>query len=167
MMASAQRGDARAYARLLEELGGVIERFLRSQFGNLEFVEDCVQECLLAIHGARHTFTPGRRFRPWLFAIVRHKAIDEFRRQRSRAQAMRTLTADTGSQPVEDTGIGGALLERLDRSKSEALVMTKVIGLTNAEAAERCGISESAMKLRVFRALREARQLLEQEGWHE
>ena len=82
-MAAAQRGDEASYAQILAELGNVIAAFLRAQFGDLELIEDCVQECLLAVHQARHTYDPARRFRPWLFAIVRHKAIDMLRARRA------------------------------------------------------------------------------------
>ncbi|HZX25150.1 MAG TPA: sigma-70 family RNA polymerase sigma factor [Woeseiaceae bacterium] len=163
MMLSAQRGDADAYARLLKELGVVLERYLLAQFGHLECLEDCVQEALLGIHRARHTWQPGRPFRPWFFTIARHKAIDELRRERSRRQAMERFANEPVVGRTEDSGAGGRLLRRLDSDKSEALFLTKVLGLTNAEAAERCGVSESAMKVRVFRAIREARRLLRED----
>jgi RNA polymerase sigma-70 factor (ECF subfamily) len=164
MMVSAQRGDADAYARLLEELGAVLERYLLAQFGDLECLEDCVQEALLAIHHARHTWQPDRPFRPWFFTIAKHKAIDELRRERSRREAMERFANEPAAAPGESTDAGGQLLRRLDRDKSEALFLTKVVGLTNAEAAERCGVSESAMKVRVFRAIREARRLLREDS---
>lgn len=163
MMLLAQRGDADAYARLLEELGAVLERYLLAQFGNLESLEDCVQEALLAIHRARHTWQPGRPFRPWFFTIAKHKAIDELRRERSRREAMERFANEPVVDGTEEIGTGGQVLRRLDRDKSEALVLTKVLGLTNAEAAERSGITESAMKVRVFRAIREARRLLRED----
>ncbi len=57
-MAAAHRGDSRLYERLLGELASVIAAYVRSRFGTLFFTEDCVQECLIAIHNARHTYDP-------------------------------------------------------------------------------------------------------------
>src|SRR5688572_26495274 len=86
-MALAQRGDREAYAKLMAELADVIESFVRARFGGpraSDFVEDCVQEALLALHRVRHTFDPRRPFRPWMFAVVRHKVIDLLRRSEVR-----------------------------------------------------------------------------------
>ena len=84
LMVHAQAGNESDYQQLLTELTDVIYNFLRSRFGNHHFIEDCVQETLIAIHQARHTYDRHRPFRPWLFAIVRHKAIDTLRKQRTR-----------------------------------------------------------------------------------
>jgi DNA-directed RNA polymerase specialized sigma24 family protein len=43
-MVGANRGDAEAYAKLLEEIGGVMEQYLRRRFGDSDFVEDCDEE---------------------------------------------------------------------------------------------------------------------------
>ena len=66
-MAQAQRGDEEAYVRLLTELADMIKAYLLSRFGPLEILDDCVQEALIAIHKARHTYDPGRPIRPWVF----------------------------------------------------------------------------------------------------
>ena len=69
LMASAQSGDGIAYRQLLDELSTLVERYLRSRLGSHEFLEDCVQEVLLAVHQARHTYDQRRAFRPWLSDI--------------------------------------------------------------------------------------------------
>ena len=161
LMRAAQRGDAGAHARLLGEVGGVVERYLRRRFGDSDFVEDCVQETLLAVHRARHTYQPGRPFRPWLFTIAKHKAIDQLRRQRVRDEIAQQLETLQATQRVDEYLDHAELLGRLDRKNSEALVLTKIVGMTSAEAARVCGVSEGAMKVRVFRAIRAARRLLE------
>ena len=83
LMVSAQSGNESDYRQLLEELTRVIHNFLRSRFGPHDVIEDCVQEVLISIHHARHTYNPKRPFRAWLFAIVRNKAIDFLRQKRS------------------------------------------------------------------------------------
>ena len=79
LMAAAHRGDGQAYETLLTELGDAIQRYIERRFGSLVFIEDCVQECLLAIHAGRHTWDPKRPFRPWVFTIVRNRTIDLLR----------------------------------------------------------------------------------------
>jgi RNA polymerase sigma-70 factor (ECF subfamily) len=169
LMVSAQAGNSDNYRILLEELGDVVHAFLASRFGHHDFIEDCVQEALMAIHLARHTYDPSRPFRPWMFAIVRHKTIDIMRKQRSRAQAADQYTREQAVllQAAATPGAraaGGGLLERLPERHREILVLTKIIGYSIAEAAGRLGITQSAAKVRVHRAIRKLRQLMEEEA---
>ena len=164
-MAAAHRGDKRLYERLLGELAAAIEGYVRSRFGRLTFTEDCVQECLLAIHNARHTYDPARPIRPWLFAIVRNKTVDLLRRSYASERAVTepldaSLPAAASSSESEIEA--GDVLAKLKPQFRSALTLTKVIGYSVHEAAERSGISETAMKTRVRRAIRAARSLLEE-----
>lgn len=164
LMASAQSGSEPEYQQLLTELSAVISRYLRSRFGQHHFVEDCVQDTLIAVHEARHTWNPRRRFKPWLFAIVRHKAIDHLRRQQShqkiidREQLGNTLYSEN---TPETQYAQGQLISALSAPHREAITLTKIIGLSNAEAASQASISQSAMKVRVHRAIGRLKQLLE------
>lgn len=162
LMVDARDGDKRAYEQLLVELGTAIEHYVRARFGGSSIVEDCVQECLLTVHQARHTYDPTRPFRPWLFTIVRHKAIDVLRRRSSwEAQAAPDgATDDAHGSPMEQM-IARQAFAGLRADHKQALVLTKIIGLTMMEAATKLGISEGAMKVRVHRAVRAARKHME------
>jgi len=165
-MAAAHRGDRRLYERLLSELGPVIERYIWSRFGALTFTEDCVQECLLAIHTARHTYDPARPFRPWFFTIVRNRTIDLLRKSYAgpilMGEASGAVEAVTAAGPHEDVE-AARILDQLKPQFRSALMLTKVFGYSLNEAAVRSGISESAMKSRVSRAIKAAEDLLNQE----
>lgn len=161
-MTRAQDGDQLAYGKLMTELGSAIERFVLQRFGRGtagDLVEECVQESLLAIHRARHTYDPARRFRPWLLTIVRHKAIDLLRRDRVRhheplpAADLRTSEALAFHDPSHRLD-AAAVLKRLDPKHRSALVLTKLEGCSIEEAASRAGVSVPAMKTRVHRGIR-------------
>ena len=168
LMVSAQAGNEDEYRLLLQELSEAIRRYLLSRIGPHHYLEDCVQETLIAIHQARHTYDRRRRFRPWMFAIVRHKAIDALRRQRSHQQLLRrqqdevlvNWRQDHPDKP-EDAVAQGQMMTCLTPQYREALTLTKIIGLSNAEAAARLCISEGAVKVRVHRAIGRLRRLLE------
>jgi len=163
MMAGAQSGDAVAYRQLLDELSTVVERYLRVRLGDHDFLEDCVQEVLLAVHQARHTYDGQRAFRPWLFAIIRHKSTDALRRVEVRG---RYLTSD---EDCPEPGVAGPeaqietgrLLSRLPEGLRQALTLTKISGMSTAEAARAMNISESALKVRVHRAVEKLRSMME------
>ena len=157
-MAAAHRGDATAYRRLLDELGDCIEAYVRVRFGALPFLEDCVQECLIAVHNARHTYDPARAFRPWLFTIVRHKTIDMLRKSRRDADGTATLVADAAvdERTASDLNAiidGVRVLRNIAPDHRDAVALTQYAGYTVPEAARELGISESALKARLRRAL--------------
>ncbi len=55
------------------------------------------------------------------------------------------------------------LLESLPETHREVLILTKIIGFSVAEAAEKLGISQSLVKVRVHRAIRKLRMKMEAE----
>jgi RNA polymerase sigma-70 factor, ECF subfamily len=167
-MAAAHDGDVRLYEQLLLELASVIEAYIRSRFGALAFTEDCVQECLIAIHKARHTYDPARPFRPWLFAVVRNKTVDLLRRSYTGEQALHAPVAGNTTAPDPRAEIeAGDILDGLKPEFRNALALTKIIGYSINEAAARSGISETAMKSRVRRAIKAAESRLKAERGNE
>lgn len=166
LMTSAQAGNEDDYRTLLTELSRAIKYYLLSRIGAQHFIEDCVQDTLIAVHQARHTYDPRRRFRPWLFAIVRHKAIDTLRRQRSQQQLAQRqedmlLHEQHTTDDLESKITQGRLMDCLSPQHREVLTLTKFIGLSNAEAAAQLHISESAVKVRVHRAIGNLTRLME------
>ena len=170
LMVSAQAGNEADYRALLSELAPAITRYLRARFGHHDFVEDCVQEALIAIHEARHTYQSQRLFRPWLFSIVRHKAIDALRQQRRRQtllerewreQAATGAMVSAVAASCENTLSSGRMIASLDPPYRDAITLTKIVGLSSAEAAAELSISEGALKVRVHRGIGRLKKLLE------
>lgn len=164
-MARAQAGDRAVYEALLGELGDVIETYLKVRFGDLSVLEDCVQESLIAVHRARHTWDPARPFRPWLFTIVRHRAIDVLRRGPSELTLDERIPerGEDITTRLLDVIDGLKLLATLSPDHREALVLTKYGGYTTREAATVAGVSEPALKARLHRALKHLERALEHE----
>ena len=166
-MARALDGDREAYAKLMAELANVIESFLRARFGEMresDFLEDCVQEAMLALHRVRHSWDRRLPFRPWMFAVVRHKVIDLLRRSKVRRTEPEPPEEPAG--PAVDPSLrldGARLLATLEPAYREALVLTKLEGYSLEEAAARVGVSTSAMKTRVHRAVRRVQKSLREE----
>ena len=168
LMVSAQTGHEADYRLLLTEVSRVIHQYLCSRFGHHDFIEDCVQETLVAIHQARHTYDSHRLFRPWMFAIVRNKAIDSLRRQRSHHNALERHreavlldTEHSNSGHLENSALRRRLIDALSPQYREAITLTKINGLSTAEAAARLSISEGALKVRVHRAIGRLKRLVQ------
>lgn len=92
--------------------------------------------------------------RLWLLGIARHVCIDEIRRRARRRRILgrfeptvETITADpTGAVDLD------GLLEALGPDQRTAFVLTQVLGLRYAEAAEAVGCPVGTIRSRVARA---------------
>ena len=172
-MAAAQAGDREAYEQLLSDILPMLRRVVRSRVSDSSAADDIVQEVLLSIHTARHTYRPERPLGPWVRTIARNAVIDWGRRQ-SR-QLKRQVDLDTVEPASEekgpdefDRGLSPSVrraLESLPDSQREAVVMLKLEGLALQEAAQRAGVSVGALKLRAHRGYRGLRDLLGKERW--
>ncbi|HMQ70949.1 MAG TPA: sigma-70 family RNA polymerase sigma factor [Rubrivivax sp.] len=159
--ARAQAGDELAYRDALHRIAQRLRGWLRRRMQTLpDDVEDLVQETLLAVHLQRGTWDPTLPLGAWVLAIARHKLIDLWRR-RGRRDALHmplddvdeTLmaTADTEAPARRDLL---QLLDELPEAQQRAIVLTKIEGLSVAEASARTGASVSAIKVQVHRGLK-------------
>lgn len=123
-MARAQAGDQQAYRALLEAIGPWLRAIARRMLGH-EDAEDAVQEILLVVHGVRHTYEPGRPFKPWLSTIATRRCIDILRRRRReglRVGDAMALEAEADDAPDP--------LERLERAQRGERLHAAVAGLS-------------------------------------
>ena len=153
-MAAAQSGDATAYHRLLTDVGGWLKRYYARRLPPA-FVDDAVQDALLAIHRKRHTYDPARPFEPWLAAVARHKWIDQLRASKAApTQALdeSIAVADHGDAVTSAWSLD-ALLRQIKPAQAEVIRLVKLQGLSIEEAAARTGQSVSLVKVNIHRGL--------------
>jgi RNA polymerase sigma-70 factor (ECF subfamily) len=163
-MALAQAGDHEAYRAVLDDVSAMLKGFLRRRLADPEEAADVLQDVLLALHRARHTYDPARPFEPWLFAIVHHTVIDHVRR-RKRVARVEILPDDQLPEVAAPEAVGASdllddALARLPPAQREAFQMLQIEGLSVAAAAARAGTSPGALKVRAHRAYKAIRQLL-------
>ncbi|MDR3511640.1 MAG: sigma-70 family RNA polymerase sigma factor [Caulobacteraceae bacterium] len=151
-------GDAAAHRRLLSLLSVRLRAFFRRRLGdNIADVEDLVQETLMAVHTRRATYDRAQPFEAWVYAVARYKLIDHYRRAKVRA----TVPLEAAGAVFADSDVeAGTARSDLDRllstlpARQQALIRyVKIEGLSVAEAAERAGMSVSAVKVSVHRGL--------------
>ena len=167
LMRLAQTGDQIAYASLLALLTSICRRFARARLGDVVWIDDVVQETLIAVHGARHTYDPGRPFAPWFYAIASNRMIDVLRRER-RVKA-RELSGDTlpdvpgASAAVrDDIDIDAihAAVASLPPRQREVIEELKFRDQSVREVAGRLNMTESAVKVTAHRGYRVLKRLL-------
>jgi RNA polymerase sigma-70 factor (ECF subfamily) len=156
----AQAGDEAAYAKALQQIAARLRSYFGRRLRSLpDEVEDLVQETLVAVHVQRGTFDPALPVSAWVFAIARHKLVDLWRR-RGRRDALHEPLDDLpeDAHPVVEEGLARrdlmGLLDALPAAQRRAIALTKIEGLSVAEASARSGVSVSALKVQVHRGLK-------------
>ena len=71
---------------------------------------------------------------------------------------------DTGQGHYENPVVQGRLMDSLSPQHREAITLTKIDGLSTAEAAARLSISQGALKVRVHRAIGRLRRMAQAEA---
>jgi RNA polymerase sigma-70 factor (ECF subfamily) len=167
LMQRAQLGDQQAYATLLVELTRVTRHFARSRLGAVAWIDDVVQETLLAVHGARQTYDPARPFAPWFYAIASSRMIDVIRRERrvsSRQIATDVLPEREAGARADRDDIDleavHAALASLPPRQREVIERMKFQDQSVRDVAGRLGMSESAVKVTAHRGYRALKRLL-------
>lgn len=166
----AQAGDEAAYRAALTLIAARLRAYFRRRLQNLpDDLEDLVQETLLALHLQRGTFDPTLPVSAWVHAVARHKLVDLWRR-RGRHEALhepldevdeQLLAGGDGHPSGHHSGHEGGtrhdlakLLNTLPEAQRRAIALTKLDGLSVAEAAQRTGATPSAIKVQVHRGLK-------------
>jgi RNA polymerase sigma-70 factor, ECF subfamily len=173
LMLASLDGDAGAHRELLGRLSGHLRAYFRNKLGrtgrSVDDAEDLVQEAVLAIHLKRHTYDPGEPLTPWVHAIARFKLIDFLRRTRKSAKdvpidAAENVTAGDDRSGGESSLDLARLMELLPEKMRCSIVAVKLDGRSVAEAAARCGISESSVKVNIHRGLGRLAALIAKES---
>jgi RNA polymerase sigma-70 factor (ECF subfamily) len=168
-MAAAQDGDAKSYARLLAEIVPLLRQAARRRWPSAQAadIEDVVQETLKSLHAVRHTYDPSRPFAPWLYAILRHRALDAMRR-RSRG-AGREVALEAHDETLSlaaansdyDLGPDREALRRavadLPPRQRTAIELLKLKEMSLQDAAAETGMSVTALKVATHRAIKALR----------
>ncbi|MYM67332.1 sigma-70 family RNA polymerase sigma factor [Pseudoduganella sp. FT55W] len=154
-------GDAKAYRGFLQAITPYLRAFLRRRLGSWpDQVEDLVQESLLAIHNQRASYDTGLPVTAWIYAIARYKLIDWLRRHARQDSLHQPLDDEDALFSTADQDAGEAqrdvltLLATLPEKQRDAIIHTKLDGLSMREAADLLNMSEAAVKVSVHRGLK-------------
>lgn len=163
----------------LDHLGLLYERYKKQLFGffyNLnrdkDLSEDLVQNTFIRIIKYKHGFKGDGEFKSWMFHIARNVNIDHFKKNKRNNETdsleawQEEVTDDVETQLSIDREGNLQLLEKaidqLDYEKRELITMSKIKGIKYKEIGEVLSCSEGAVKVKVFRALRELKEVYEQ-----
>jgi RNA polymerase sigma-70 factor (ECF subfamily) len=175
-MRASLEGDRRAYARLLRECVPLIRAVALRQGLSGPALEDAVQETLITIDAARHTWDPSRPFLPWLRALARYRSIDLGRRiGRTRSFEVQAplvaervadgaARADEQAASREDAERLRTVVAELPPGQRQAVEHLALSERSLDETAALTGRSKVALKVNLHRAIASMRRRLGEPG---
>lgn len=160
-------GDKQAYSSLLAESARLLRSYLTKRVKNFHDVEDILQEILISLHKARHTYDGNRPYAPWLYAIAHYRLQDYLRKHYVnplRGADEITEAENIPAGDVTETGFSyesiSGEIENLSGKQPKILRMLHSDGYTAKEVAQKMGMSESAVKVSAHRAYKILREKL-------
>jgi RNA polymerase sigma-70 factor (ECF subfamily) len=171
-MRLAQQGDKRAYSSLFFKLTPLLRSFISQKINNPDDVEDIVQEILISIHKAGHTYDAGRPFEVWMYTIARYRLNDHLRTLYKTEGLKDSIQDDIGhfypennvTEEAETNESIRELLEALPEKQRTIVTMMKVEGYTAKETAEKVNMSETAVKVAAHRVYRKLAEKMKNKG---
>ncbi len=149
--------------------------YLARYIGDPELAEDAFQATFITVHDRLETFQPGRRFRPWLYAVAVNKTIDLKRYHRRRQAVSLDAPIDTtssgkewsGAEQLQSREVDPAaefskqetaervrdVISQMNESTQQLLNMVYFQGMKYADVSEALGIPIGTVKSRVFNAM--------------
>lgn len=168
LAARAARGDADAFAELVERHGPAARRLALAVLRDPADADDAAQEGFLAAWRFLDRYDPSRAFRPWLMRIVLNAARDLRRRRAAREADPLPSDAVAASESPERAAERGLLRDRLARALARlperqriAVVMFDAEGYSHAEIAALLDVPEGTVRSDVFHARRALRAALD------
>ena len=157
-----------------QELHGNLRAFIGRRVRNQADVDDLVQRVLLQIVKGLGSLRDAERLHAWVYRTARNVIVDHYRSSAARRElagsdADELAAADASDLKLDDEIVAlqelatclTPMLRQLQPAYREAVTLTDLEGLTQADAAERVGVSLSGMKSRVQRGRRQLKAVLE------
>jgi RNA polymerase sigma-70 factor, ECF subfamily len=181
LLAQLRAGDDLAFARLVHDTSPRLLAVARRILKDEHEAQDAVQESYLAVVRELDGFEGRSRLSSWLYRVTVNNALMRLRKRKRLAERSADelqpefLSTGHWSAPVqrwsrspEDAAADGELRELLFDKIAELppdyrdiLLLRDVMRLDTAEASEQLGITTGAAKVRLHRARKALRELLD------
>ncbi|MGW5054537.1 sigma-70 family RNA polymerase sigma factor [Actinokineospora sp. NPDC004072] len=155
---AAGTGDQAALERFIRATQRDVWRLV-SQLADPRVADDLTQDVYLRALRSLPAFAGRSSARTWLLSIARRTVVDHIRARGARPVVAHSVDyrAAADARSAQRAGFEqvvevGRLLAGLDQDRREALLLTQVLGLSYAEAAEICGCPTGTIRSRVARA---------------
>jgi len=156
---AAGAGDRGALAEFIRATQRDVWRFV-AHLTDVQSADDLTQETFLRAMGSLPRFVGRSTARTWLLSIARRVVVDRYRSASARPKNARLEDWQVSADQRRDRQIPdfpeelaiADLLRGLPEQRREAFVLTQVLGLSYAEAAQTVGCPVGTIRSRVARA---------------
>ncbi|MCF3136414.1 sigma-70 family RNA polymerase sigma factor [Streptomyces olivochromogenes] len=167
---AARGGDADAVDHFVRALHRDVQRYVAHLCADPQAVDDLAQDTFLRALGSLHRFEGRSSARAWLLSIARRAVIDSYRYAAARPRLADVPDWRTAVELAQPQGLPGFddgialldLLAALPQERREAFVLTQLLGLPYAEAAEVSDCPVGTVRSRVARARATLTHLLDE-----
>ncbi|CAL9314323.1 ECF RNA polymerase sigma factor SigC [Streptomyces sp. SudanB148_2056] len=157
---AARGGDPAAVEHFVRALHRDVRTYVTYLGADPQAADDLAQDTFLRALGSLHRFEGRSSARTWLLSIARRAVIDSYRHASARPRLADTDDWQTVAEFAQPRGRLGfeegialaELLEALPDERREAFVLTQLVGLPYAEAAELGDCPVGTVRSRVARA---------------
>ena len=172
-VAQAKKGDADAFAFLVETYETSVYRLALRMCGNAHDAEEVAQEAFVAAWKGLPAFRGESKFSSWLYQLTTNAAIDFLRREKRHRAATpiedepEPVSPDTPQQALEESEVRYALQQALDTltpEHREIFLLRQMRQLSYEEIGWLLGLEPGTVKSRLSRAKKQLRQILTQKG---
>jgi len=168
-MRKSLEGDQLAYANLLRETARLLRPFLSKRLSFESEIDDLLQEILISIHKARHTYDGKRPYKPWVYAIAKFRLqdylrahyADQLRHSVELSELENILHEDVTESTISYESISGEI-QKLPEKQAAILQVRHEEGYTAPVVAAKRGRNASGGVVAARRAYKVLRKKLEQ-----
>ena len=151
--------------QIWEELGSALRHFILRRVGDPHLAEDLLQDVFVRIHSHIEGLHEQERLTAWVFRIARNVVTDHFRGRRNPIETFdeQTTPVPGGDEAELENELGSCAANMVAEPPAryrEAFRLVELEGATQAEAAQRLGLSVSGANSRVQRGRTQLKQML-------
>lgn len=164
-----------------DKLGLLFERHSKPLYGfffrmtrRSDISEDLTQNVFMRMLTYKHTYTGEGHFKTWMYRIARNVLSDHHRNDKKMgerdelvnidemniADSRRTSGLEQNPDEEDQVQLLWQAMAQMDETKREIIILNRYQGLTYREIAQIMQSSESAIKVKAFRAMKDLRALI-------
>jgi RNA polymerase sigma-70 factor (ECF subfamily) len=166
-----KQDDERAFDALFRHYSALVYRFAFSYLKSRPAAEEIVQECFIKIWEKRAQLRDDVPLKGYLFTTAHHAVLNELRRDQHHLRLHGQVAAAAGPASVaneaeyqEMEALYAAALDRLPPKQREVFVLSRQLGLSYPEIAERQGVSVKTVEAHIMQALKTMRSYFRLHG---
>ena len=172
LMLHVKTGDVDRLGLLFDRYHHVLYGFFYRFTASKMVSEDLVQNVFMRMLKYKHTFTGNGKFTTWMYHLARNVYADHYRKDRRLGfsddftavenSLHNSYNIEEQTKKDEEIQLLQKALNQLSHDKKEVLILSRYQDLKYKEIAEILGCSEAAVKVKVFRAMQDLKNIYTQ-----